>query len=143
MNTTVNRQIVQEGLARRAALRRDAALEDQARKLRIIINDNHDAKAGARGPVTFQTASNSKASTQSRRRRNTHREDQEAQYCYGWYRFMFRVFAPFLVAVVVMALCNADIIPCWLAVPFAIVPCAVAIEAFGSRLLSRKRKSAK
>lgn len=46
MSSSEARQIVQNGLDRLKVMRneREAALEDQARRLRLTINDNHNAR---------------------------------------------------------------------------------------------------
>lgn len=139
MNTATNRQIVQEGLDRRAALRKEAALEAQARKLRIIINDNHilktTGKAPARIPESRQTAAKTEPRRMDHRQEDRAERAAEASYCADWYGYLLRVFTPLLIAAATLGLSANDVLPLQVTAPFAIVACLIALEAFAARFL--------
>ena len=127
-NTEINRRIVQEGLNRRAAeaKRRESVLEDQARELRLIINDNHATKTAPRSPERQQEA------IIREKKRMAH---QEAVECSNWYRFLIRCFAPMLIGAVLVALSNLGAFPLMLAFPIAIVGCLSSVETFARRFI--------
>lgn len=142
MNTAVNRQIVQEGLDRRAAERRDAALEKQARKLRLIINANHADVLSKlfppEQPERLLEEARAKAEHMKRKQEIREQRAAEAAYCTDWYGFMLRVFTPMMIAAATLGLCNTGVLPLVLAGPCAIVACLIGIEAFASRFIPRK-----
>ena len=138
-NTEINRQIVRKGLDRRAAERRDAELEEQARKLRLVINANH-ADAISRmypteQPQRPQEEAKAKAEVLKRKQKIRAQRAAEAAYCTGWYSFLLRVFAPVIIAAVTMFLCNNGVLIYALGIPCAIVACAIGIEGFAARFL--------
>lgn len=142
MNTAANRQIVQEGLDRRAAERRDAALEAQARKLRLIINANHEAHLAelyaVQEPERPQEPEPESKHNLKRKKEERAERAAEAAYCTGWYSFLLRVFTPLFIAAATLGLFNAGVLPFALAVPCAIVACLLTVEAFASRLLHKQ-----
>lgn len=109
-NIEANRQIVQQGLDARAAERRDAILESQARKLRLIINANHTAKTTHRSPERPQEATNvteeERVADLARRTERRAQMAHEAKECTAWYRLLFQIFAPLLAAAFVSAIAN-------------------------------------
>lgn len=141
-NTKVFREIVQDGLDRRADARRDAALEAQARKLRLHINANHTAKLSElyppERPERLQEEARAKAERLKRMQEKRARKAAEAAYCTDWYGFMLRIFAPLLIAAATMGLCNTGVLPCALAIPCAIVACLISIEIFAHRFIPRE-----
>lgn len=139
MNTATNRQIVQDGLNRRAAERRDAALEAQARKLRVIINDNHAAKTGSRPQERPQAEPKKEAGKQPRPRANQAERDAEAAYCTGFYGFLLRVFTPAIIAAIALGSTGAYGVPLQLTAPTAVVACLISLEAFATRFLLAER----
>lgn len=143
MNTDVNRQIVQEGLDRRAAERRDAVLEAQARKLRLIINANHEAHLAelyaAQEPERRQETPKVETSNHERRKKERAERAAEARYCTGWYSFLLRVFTPLVIAAATIGLFNVGVLPFALAIPCAIVACLISVEAFASRYIPHKK----
>lgn len=143
-NTEINRQIVQQGLDRRAAYKRrmEALLETQERKLRLIINDNHIRATGGYVPQESaqlpQKPKNESSAALARRQEKRAELAQEAAWCADWYRFLLRVFAPFFFAVLAMVLANFDVIHVFLAVPVAIVFALTGIKIFADRYLTIK-----
>ena len=139
----VYREIVQDGLDRRAA--REAALEAQARKLRIIINDNHIAKTGnkvAQHSECRQEEAKAKAKAKAehlkRKQEARAKRAAEAAYCTDWYGFMIRLFAPLFIAAATLGLCNNGVLPIILAGPCAIVACMISVEIFAHRIIPRE-----
>lgn len=143
-NTEINRQIVRQGLDRRAAhaKKMEALLETQERKLRLIINDNHIRATG--GYVPQETAQrpqepkNESSAALTRRQEKRAELAHEAAWCADWYRFLLRVFAPFFFAVLAMVLANFDVIHVFLAVSIAIVCTLTGIKIFADRYLTIK-----
>lgn len=141
-NTEVNRQIVQQGLDRRAAhaRRMEAILETQERKLRLIINDNHIRATGGYVPqASAQHRQEPKSeSTAALTRRQEERAERamEAAWCADWYWFLFRVFAPFFVAALALVLSNFAVIHVALAVPVAIVFALIGVKTFADRYIA-------
>lgn len=142
MNTAANRQIVQRGLDRRAAARRDAALEAQARKLRLIINANHEAHLAELYAVQEPERPQGKPAADSdklkRKKKERAERAAEAAYCFSWYGFMLRVFTPMFVAATTLGLYTRGMMPYALAVPCTIVACLLSVEAFASRFLHKQ-----
>lgn len=139
----VYREIVQDGLDRRAAEKRDAALEAQARKLRLHINANHTAKLSMLYPPEQpeRREEESKAKAQELKRKQEARAQRaaEAAYCTAWYGFMLRIFAPLFIAAATIGMANNGVLPLALAIPFAIVACLISIETFAARFLRERR----
>ena len=139
MSNKVYREIVQDGLERRAAERRDAALEAQARKLRLHINANHTAKLSelypSEQPERRQEEARAKAERLKRMQEKRAQRAAEAAYCTGWYSFMLRIFTPLLIAAATIGLTNTGVLPIALAIPSAIVACLVCVENFAARFL--------
>ena len=142
-NTEINRQIVQRGLARKAAAKRDAELEEQARKLRLIINANHtDALSKmypTEQPQRRQEEEKAKAREMKRKQEARAKRAAEAAYCTGWYSFLFRVFAPLLIAAATIGMYNSGSLHYALAFPCAIVACMICISNFAGRFLHNER----
>lgn len=134
----VFREIAQDGLDRRADARRDAALEAQARKLRLIINENHIAKTGKKAA---QQSERRKAEVEALKRKQEIRAQRvaEAAYCADWYGFMLRIFAPLFIAAATIGMANTGVLPLALAIPFTIVACLISIETFAARILRERR----
>lgn len=134
----VYREIVQDGLDRRAAERRDAALEKQARKLRLHINANHIAKTGKKAA---QQSERRKAEVEALKRKQEIRAQRaaEAAYCADWYGFMLRIFAPLMIAAATIGLANTNVLPIAFAIPCAIVACLISVENFAARFLHERR----
>lgn len=132
-NTAINRQIVQEGLDRRAAeaKRREAKLEAQARKLRLIINDNHIAKTSHKQPepaCTVQEIPDEETYTFTNEMPAERAESaQEAAYCFMWYQMMVRLFVPALIAAFSLSLTAYWSFPLWLTLPVAIAGFTISI----------------
>ena len=143
-NTEINRQIVQQGLDRRAAhaKRMDALLETQERKLRLIINDNHIRATGGYVPqASAQRPQEPKVESSAalaRRQEKRAERAQEAAWCADWYRFLLRVFAPFLVAALALVLSDLAVIHFILAVSVAIVFALIGVKIFADRYLAIK-----
>lgn len=143
-NTETNRQIVRQGLDRRAAHARkmETLLETQERKLRLIINDNHIRATGGNVPqarAQRPQEPKEKAPQQLARRQEKRAElAREAAWCADWYRFLLRVFAPFFFAVLAMVLANFDVIHVFLAVSVAIVFALTGVKIFADRYLAIK-----
>ena len=93
MNTAINRENVQKILDRNAAERKEAALEAQARKLRLIINANHTAKLAEQFPPEQperpQEEPKEAKEALARRQEKQAERVREAAECHAWYRFMF------------------------------------------------------
>ena len=133
-NSKVYREIVQAGLDSRAAERVEANLEKQARLLRLIINDNHSTKTAPKIPEPPQN----KVKPQDVPQVHVEsvppsRREQEAEYCDAWYRFVALVFAPLLIAGLMVSLAGTAPI----AIPLLILMAAytgllllTAIKAF-------------
>ena len=138
-NTKVYREIVQAGLDCRAAERRDAELEKQASKLRLIINDNHTAKTSGKAPERRQEKPGKDASAIRRRKEERAERAAEASYCNGWYSFILRIFAPLVIGAATLGLCNTGVLPFALAIPCAIVACLISVEIFASHFLHERR----
>lgn len=132
----VYREIVQDGLDRRAAERRDAALEAQARKLRLIINANHTAKLSklypSEQPERRQEEARAEAERLKRKQEARAQRAAEASYCTDWYSFMLRIFAPLFIAAATIGLCNTGVLPCGLAATGAICASMFGIHTFVS-----------
>ena len=146
MDTAINRQIVQKGLDRRAAERRDAELEKQARKLRLIINANHEAHLAALDAAQEPELPQEEPAAEPGYKLKRKKEERaaraaEAAYCIRWYGFLLRVFTPLFVAASTIGLHNIGVMPGALAIPCAIVACLLSVEAFASRFLHRKCKA--
>lgn len=143
MNTAANRQIVQKGLDRRAAERRDAALEKQARKLRLIINANHTSKTTfnppAQRPQRPQEEPRKMTANQIRRAEEKAERAAEAAYCTGWYSCLLRVFTPVLIAAATMGLSARGMLPIQLTIPCAIAACMFSIANLAERYLYVER----
>lgn len=135
----VYREIVQDGLDRRAAERRDAALEKQARKLRLHINANHTAKLSelypSEQPERRQEEVKVQAEHLKRKQEKRAARAAEAAYCAGWYGFILRVFTPMLIAAATIGLANTGVLPIALAAPFSIVACLISVETFAHRFI--------
>lgn len=144
-NTETNRQIVQQGLDRRAAHARkmEALLESQERKLRLTINENHIRATGGYAPQESaqrpQEPKKESSATLARRQKERAERAQEAAWCSAWYRFLLRVFAPFFAAVLAMVLASFDVIHVFLAVSVAIVCTMTGIKLFAERYLTIKK----
>ena len=139
-NTAINRQIVQEGLDRRSAHRkeREAALEAQARKLRLHINANHIAKTGkktAQQPERRQEEVKAKAEALKHKQEIRAQRAAEAAYCADWYGFALRIFAPLIIAAATIGLCNNGVLPIGLTITCAIVACLDSVHVFVSRFV--------
>lgn len=106
-NSKVYREIVQAGLDSRAAERVEANLEKQARLLRLIINDNHTTKTTPKASERPQNKDKPKevAQVQAEAVPMTGRE-QEAEECRAWYKFMALVFAPLILASLLVSLAG-------------------------------------
>lgn len=127
-NTEINRQIVQEGLERRAedAKKLDAALEADARILREKISENHTEKCKRE---RMRSTASQKAQEEAflkheelEAERYERREQarQEAQGCICWYQCMLRTFAPLFAVAFAMNMCTNNFIPLWLAITIAV-----------------------
>lgn len=144
-NTEINRQIVQQGLDRRAAHARkmEALLESQERKLRLIINENHIRATGGYVPQESaqrpQQPKKESSAALARRQEQRAERAQEAAWCADWYRFLLRVFAPFFAAALALVLSNFDVIHVFLAVSVAIVCTMTGIKIFADRYLTIKK----
>lgn len=138
----VYREIVQDGLDRRAAGRRDAALEAQARKLRLHINANHTAKLSKlyppEQPERRQEEAKEKAEHLKRKQEKRAQRAADAAYCTDWYGFMLRIFTPLMIAAATIGLANTGVLPVALAIPFAIVACLISVEIFAHRFIPRE-----
>lgn len=138
-NTEINRQIVQKNLRRRAAERRDAELEEQARKLRLIINANHTDASSKMYPTeqTQRRQEEAKAKAEALKRKQEARAQRaaEAAYCNGWYGFMLRLSTPLLIAAATIGMANTGVLPIALAAPCAIVACVISVETFAHRYI--------
>lgn len=156
MNTAINRENVQKILDRNAAERKEAALEAQARKLRIIINDNHTAKTAVKtaveAPELPQEEPKEAAEALTRRQEKRAERDMEAAECHAWYQFMLRVFSPILIAALVIALAGhapVSILVAFLMAAYTFLFAMLIIKAFSplarlaayfSRLFAEARK---
>lgn len=142
MNTAVNRQIVQEGLNRRAAERRDAALEEQARQLRLIINENHarklrnDAKPPVQPQQPRKAAKRDPAKEQALLREKRAQRAAEAAYCADWHLLLLRVFSPLLFAAFTVELSYFDVIPFGLAAACTVAAIAYSFRVYANRILN-------
>ena len=138
----VYREIVQDGLDRRADARRDAALEAQARKLRLHINANHTAKLSElyppEQPERRQEEAKAMAERLKRMQKIRAQRAAEAAYCTDWYGFMLRIFAPLIIAAATIGLCNKGVLPIGLAIICAIAACLISIEIFAARFLHER-----
>lgn len=143
MNTAANRQTVQEGLDRRAAERRDAVLEAQARKLRLIINDNHTAKTTykipAQRPECPQEEPKKATVNQSRRAEEKAERAAEAAYCNAWYSCLLRSLTPMVIAAATLGLSVRGMLPFQLTIPCAIFSCMLGLANFAERYLHVER----
>lgn len=143
-NTEINRQIVRQGLDRRAAhaKKMEALLETQERKLRLIINDNHIRAQGVNIPQASaqrsQEPKRESSAALTRRKEERAERAQEAAWCADWYRFLFRVFAPLFAAVLALVLSDFGVIHVFLAVSVAIVCAMTGIKIFAERYLTIK-----
>lgn len=120
-NTEINRQIVRNGLTRRAttAKEREAALEAVGREFRAGINQHS------------QNIRNSlKAAEEAKRRKEAQekkaaklrklRAEQEAKEVDTWYAIYAITLGPMLLASAAISLCNAGMIPFWIMALIAI-----------------------
>lgn len=142
-NTKVYREIVQDGLDRRAAERRDAALETQAHKLRLIIHDNHIAKTTyktpAQRPERPQEEPKKATVNQSRRAEEKAERAAEAAYCNAWYSCVFRSLTPMVIAAATLGLSARGMLPIQLTIPCAIFSCMFGLANFAERYLHVER----
>lgn len=134
-NTEENRQQVRAGLDRRAQERKaaDAELEKQARKLRIIINQNHIEKTHEENPEHIRTQDT--GDNWNRRRKEREERHREAEECKSWYIFLFHVFAPLLIASIAFRLLTALNSPIIITVSATAVACLFAIGVFASAFI--------
>ena len=126
-------------------LEKDAELEKQARKLRLIINANHIAKLAEQypSPQAQRRQEEAKAKAEALKRKQEIRAERaaEAAYCANWYGFMLRVFTPLLIAAATIGLCNVGVLPIPLAISGAIVACLFSLEAFLHRFIPYETKA--
>ena len=141
-NTAINRENVQQILDRNTANRKEAILEAQARKLRLIINANHTDKLSKLYPPEQPERRQEEAKVQAehlkRKQEKRAQRAAEAAYCADWYGFMLRIFAPLMIAVAAIGLANTGVLPLALAIPFAIVACLISVENFAARFLHER-----
>lgn len=146
-NTEINRQIVQQGLARRAAQRREAredARHDAAeRSLHRSINANkitRQIEADADQIVMRRTAEQIARDNQvAATRRKKRKAQREAAKCCEWYRFLIRCFIPLAIAVLLVIITINDMLPFLLTYSFIIVACMIGIDTFATRFLHPTR----
>lgn len=138
----ITRENVQQFLDNNAAEIKDAAMEKQARKLRLIINANHaDVLAKLfppeqpEPPERRQEEARAKAEHLKRQQERRAQRAAETAYCTEWYGFMLRVFTPMMIAAATLGLCNTGVLPLVLAGPCAIVACLISLEIFTRRFI--------
>lgn len=111
MTTEITREKVQQFLDSNAAeaKRKEAALEAQERKLRLHINDNHATKTMTESQRAKKEQEAWEAELAMRQERRAERA-QEGNECNAWYRFMLLVFAPLILAGLLVSIAgNAPI----------------------------------
>ena len=139
-NPEINRKIVQLGLDRRAAERREreAALEADAQLLRLKVNAH--SRSHRERMEAAQAAERLQARNTAAAARRKERRDQavwECQDCASWYLFMVKVTAPLIGAAAVLSLSTMGSVPIVLTAPFAIVGCMFSISDFAGRFLRK------
>lgn len=145
-DTATNRQIVQKGLDRRAARRRDAEIECQAQELRRTINLRAarqweaEQKAQEQAATITHDREKERAMIQKERAKIRRERAAESALCFAWYSFILRVFTPMLIGAATLGLANRGLLPYGLAVPGAIIACLLSVEAFVSRFIPRLQK---
>lgn len=129
-NTDINRQIVREGLNRRAATakEREAALEAVGREFRAGIN-KHSKTLLDNQKAAQEALERKEAQEAAAARRRELMAKREAQECYTWYTIFAITIGPLLLAAVAVALCNAAIIPFWLMAVIAVPACMYSVAA--------------
>lgn len=142
----INHESVQQIIDRNSAerKRKEAALEAQARKLRLIINDNHTAKTSVKTAdkaperpqeepeaIEDEVYTDLPIYTEERTQRR-----QEREYCTAWLRFLALVFAPLILSALLFTLAGTAPIAIVLLISMAaytILIIATAIKAFFPR----------
>lgn len=129
-NTDINRQIVREGLNRRAATakEREAALEAVGREFRAGINQ-HSQSVRDNIKAAQEAQERKKAQEAAAARRRERKARREAQEVNTWYAIYSITLGPLLLAAASIALCNAGIIPFWLMAVIAILACMYSVAA--------------
>lgn len=109
MSNEITRENVQEILDRNsaAAKQKEAALNEQERKLRLHINDNHATKTASKAQLAQRKAKEEAEALEKRQQKRTDRA-MEAAECSAWYRFMFGAFSPILIAGPVISLAGGS-----------------------------------
>lgn len=107
MPNEITRENVQEILDRNSAAykQKEAALNEQERKLRLHINDNHATKTASKAQLAQRKAKEEAEALEKCQQKRTERARESAE-CHAWYRFMFGAFSPILIAAPVIALAG-------------------------------------
>lgn len=137
-----NRMYVQEGLDRRKALREDAAQDAIERDFRAKLNDRTAAERSyietARKVEQAQHEAD-QAVAAARNKKNM--ALQEAKECTDFLRLVIRLFAPMLLAGIVLALSYTGAVCFTLAAAFAICACLYSIYIYAFHFIPAGKRS--
>lgn len=115
-----NRQIVQNGLNRRAATaaQKEAALEAMGREFRAGINEHSLDITAAQEAQRRKEAQEAAAA-----RRRERQAQREAAECYTWYATIALIVGPLLVAALAIGLYNTGNLALWIMLIIAVTAC--------------------
>lgn len=147
MSNEITRENVQEILDRNSAAykQKEAALNEQERKLRLHINDNHATKTASKAQLA-QRRAKEEAEAQAKRQQKQAYAAKEAAECHAWYRFMFGAFSPILIAAPVISLAGGapvTILVAFLMAAYTFLVIVFITKAFFpiSRIIARVAKT--
>lgn len=140
-NTAITRENVQAILDRNSAeaKRKEAALNEQERQLRLIINNNHIRSQGgevpSQRPERPRKAPKDPAKEQARIKAMRAQRAAEARYCSDWYIFLLRVFTPVVFACLAIELSYLGLLHAFFATIIVIVTSAFSLKTFAGRFI--------
>ena len=128
MTNEITRENIRKFLDHNAAERVEATLDNQARLLRLIINDNHSTKTTPKASEQPQNKAKAEEVPQVQAEAvPLTRREQEAAYCNAWYQLILRIFAPLMVAALAMTLTVHAGLSFWVTIPILLVGITLSI----------------
>ena len=137
-----NREIVQEGLERRATARRqrmtDAVHEATERHMREMVNTKTQERRDATEAAQRQAEAEMARQQRRAERRDAHKAE-EAAWISAWYANMFRIFGSVIVAALICLCWLHDGVADWIAFPLIAVALVYCIGSFVKYLVTMAR----
>ena len=133
-NTEINRQIVQKGLDRRKALRKEATQDAIERDFRAKCNKETESrrilcKADQKAQQLCQEEKEAINKKKMARK--------EAAFCMSWYTLMLKIVCSLMIAVMGVKFLSIEVLPLWAALPIVSVACWYSIDTFVAYVTGR------